>query len=195
MRAPILDQHIRAALKAFILSTDPHAVIYEELPLLRGCGRADIVSVNGVIAAFEIKSERDSLTRLETQVPQYASAFEYNTVVVANRHLKAARAKVPRTWGLAVAEMRKGKLCIRNVRRAMLNRCIDRQSLTRLLWKQECVRALSARGVKVNRNAPVVELWEHLEQLPSDSLCGEVRRALKARRASESADSRTLDGD
>jgi hypothetical protein len=193
--APVRDPQIRRALIAYLKEKEPDAVIFEELPLLRGAGRADVVSVNGSLDGFEIKSERDSLARLVTQTRNYGSAFEYTTVVVAPKHLKSVRAKIPRGWGIMTAESNAGRVSIVPKRPAWRNHDIDRQALIRLMWRRECVWALRNHGVKAGRNALVIDLWAKLMKLPTKTICREVRNALKARRGSESAGQRKPCGD
>jgi hypothetical protein len=184
---PVRDPQIRRALIAYLKETEPDAVIFEELPLLRGAGRADVVAVNGSLAGFEIKSERDSLARLITQTGNYGSALEYTTVVVSPKHLKSIRSKIPRAWGIMAAESKLGGLSVFPLRRPWRNRNLDRQALIHLMWKQECVRALRNHGIKSERNALVIDLWAKLMELPIKTICREVRDALKIRSGFESA--------
>jgi hypothetical protein len=181
MQAPVLDPHIRAVLVAKLRADDPSAVIFQEQPLSRSERRADVVAVNGSICGYEIKSERDSLARLAGQADHYAGVCEYMTVVLARRHLRRARCTVPAQWGIMVAEPAPEGLTLRSVRRARRNRRLDTEALIRLLWRDECVRVLRNNGVRVKRNALVIDLWASMALLPPRTLLREVRDALKAR--------------
>lgn len=156
-------------------------MILHELPLRRGEHKADVAYVNGVLAGYEIKSERDSLARLPAQVDGYESVFDYSTVVVATRHLKATREVVPKRWGIMVVEMSRNGLTFREVRRPKRNQRLDRRAVVRLLWKEECIAALKSQGISVGRGALVSEIWPKAEALPVRTLCDCVRAALKAR--------------
>jgi hypothetical protein len=191
---PIRDRHIRAALVEHLRQKDPTAAILHELPLSRGERRADVAYVNGVLAGYEIKSDGDSLARLGGQAQEYATVFEYMTMVVARRHLHAVRQMVPRAWGILLAEPTAEGVVFRHVRQPRKNTGQRRDVLVRLMWKEECVRALRAQGIKVSRQASVIDLWPMLEALPMASLCGYVRDALKGRDGSGSAASRTPGG-
>src|SRR5437773_2095115 len=79
----MLDGDIRKALVERLNREDPSAAIFHELPLLRGKGRADIAAVNGVLAGYEIKSERDTLRRIVAQRNHYDSVFDVVVIVVA----------------------------------------------------------------------------------------------------------------
>jgi hypothetical protein len=48
--------------------------------------RADLIMANGKLAVFEIKSERDTLERLEGQLASYEKFFEQVTIVCAEKH-------------------------------------------------------------------------------------------------------------
>ena len=67
---------------------DGDTILVEELGLCRGFVRADIAVVNGLMKGFEIKSERDTLQRLQKQVEAYSRIFDTATIVVAGRHLR-----------------------------------------------------------------------------------------------------------
>jgi len=62
--------------------------------------RADLVMANGKLAAFEIKSDRDSLDRLEGQLQSYLRFFEQVSVVCAERHLPGVLATAPAEVGV-----------------------------------------------------------------------------------------------
>src|SRR5262249_24504419 len=119
----------------------------------------------------------------------------YMTIVVAPRHLRGARGAVPKTWGILAVVASATGVTFRKVSEPRRNNAVDRRALTRLLWKPECVRILRAEGIAVDRNAPVITLWEMLEALPRKVLCAHVRDALKARGGPESGCSRTPNGD
>lgn len=179
----LLDQDIRNALKSALRELDGSAAIIEELPLLRGRGRADLAFVNGELCGYEIKSERDSLVRLGVQADHYERVFEFITIVAAKKHLKAARKKIPQGWGIIEARQANGKteLCPR--RKAQRNQKLDNSALARLLWKNECVSILRKTGHAVRQQAPVATLWSLVEQMNTEQLCDEVRNALKRRQA------------
>lgn len=179
----MLDSEIRSELTHLLRQQDASAAIIHELPLLRGRGRADLAFVNGSLSGYEIKSDRDSLRRLGDQVQHYDSVFEYATVVVTHSHIKNARRIIPQRWGICVVRDQDGKPAIQRVRNPRRNPVTDSEALARLLWKRECVRALTRNGVKASVCTPVLRLWEAVARLPQSRLLQEVRLALKARRA------------
>jgi hypothetical protein len=177
----VFDEDIRFVLKCFLRDKDGTAAILEELPLLRGRGRADLAFVNGELCGYEIKSDADSLVRLGTQTDHYQSVFEFVTLVAARKHLKHARKRIPRSWGIIEAQEINGQVILRERRKPQRNRFIDKAALARILWKKECLRILSKLGMRTSSCTPVREIWRLIESLPSQTLCDEVRQALKAR--------------
>lgn len=90
------EQEIRSLLQAK-LAASPHgqgAAFVSELFIDSFARRADLVMANGKLAAFEIKSERDSLDRLDGQLDTYLRLFEHVTVVCASRHVQGVQARI-----------------------------------------------------------------------------------------------------
>lgn len=179
--AQMNDKLIRAALLRHLESTDPTAVIYHELPLSRGEGRADCAAVNGSLTGFEIKSEKDSLSRLEKQIQDYEKVFDFCNIVVATKHLRRARALIPNAWGIIVAEQNTEQVHLSVRRKARRNSGTSIQALIRLMWKTEALAALRKNGKSANANIPVRAMWFALEDLGKAKVATEVRIALKQR--------------
>jgi len=180
-RVLLRDSDIRRVLVAKLRRDDAEAAIFQELPLLRGEGRADVVSVNGVIAGYEIKSDRDSLARLASQTGQYASVCEYMTVVVTWRHLERARAMLPARWGICIADLDGTNVVLEAVRKPRRNGRPDKEALIKMLWRNECGRVLKRAGLSSPRGTPIINVWSRLMHLPIRFLCNAVRDELKAR--------------
>jgi hypothetical protein len=64
-----------------------------------GC-KADLAILNGTATVYEIKSERDSLSRLERQVAAYATVFAKVYVIAAESHVEAVAKTVPEFVGI-----------------------------------------------------------------------------------------------
>ena len=62
--------------------------------------KADVVILNGTSTVYEIKSERDSLYRLEKQIAAYMKVFATVNVIVGKNHAEAVRNSVPRDVGV-----------------------------------------------------------------------------------------------
>jgi hypothetical protein len=193
--ACLLDEHIREALKKNLRQQDSTAAIIDELPLMRGRGRADLAFVNGELCGFEIKSEADSLVRLGSQTGNYESVFEFNTIVAAPKHLELASHRLPTTWGIIEAfRDLNGRTKLVPRRPAQRNHKLDNRALARLLWKNECLSILRKMEIETRPHAPVIELWNMIESLGTPLLCVEVREALKRRQTKVVAQQTPCDG-
>ena len=62
--------------------------------------RADLIMAGDKLAVFEIKSDLDSLVRLDGQLNSYLRFFEQVTVVCAQRHLKGIEARASMHVGI-----------------------------------------------------------------------------------------------
>ena len=89
------------------------ASLISELCIDRFERRVDLVQVGARLAAFEIKSDRDRLTRLPGQLDSYCRFFERVTVVCALRHLTAVQAQTPAAVGLWTVDAERGVKVVR----------------------------------------------------------------------------------
>lgn len=65
-----------------------------------GDRKADVVILNGTGTAYEIKSERDSLTRLRQQVFSFSTVFPRVNVIVGEAHLSDVTSSIPLDIGV-----------------------------------------------------------------------------------------------
>lgn len=65
-----------------------------------GACKADLVILNGTATVYEVKSERDSLARLERQIAAYRRVFARVYVITAESHLGCVIGGVPRDVGV-----------------------------------------------------------------------------------------------
>jgi hypothetical protein len=179
------DKDIRLALVAHVASADHDTVVFEELPLCRGIGRADVAAVNGALWGYEIKGSGDSVRRLPKQVDDYEHIFDYCVVAVAPNHLRAAREIVPAHWGIILAHETDTGLTLKPIRKPHRNHRVDPQALIRLMWRREAFKALRNHGVKLDQHTLVSTIWDvMIAKLSRRLIAAEVRAALKARAGS-----------
>jgi hypothetical protein len=62
--------------------------------------KADVAILNGTATVYEVKSERDSLARLERQIAAYATVFAKVYVIAAESHIRAVANTVPDFVGI-----------------------------------------------------------------------------------------------
>jgi len=177
---PLLREQLRSSYDA-----DRSTIIIEEMGLCRGSVRVDIAVLNGNLKGYEIKSAQDTLTRLLAQAAVYNRIFDTMTVVVAERHLRAASTMIPSWWGIQVviAPPSSSSLTIEHERHETNNPGVDPNSLVQLLWRDEALRLLDQRnGLKSLRSKPRRVLWDALAQtVPVPELKDMVRECLKSR--------------
>lgn len=131
-----------------------HYSIIEELGLMHGNVRVDMVVVNGVTHGYELKSDLDTLRRLPEQMREYNSVFDKITLVVGKKHLHEAIQMIPDWWGVMIAKISEsdGALSLLTIRDADENCNKDSLAIARLLWRNEALSILeeleSADGVR-----------------------------------------------
>jgi hypothetical protein len=68
--------------------------------------KADIAILNGTTTVYEIKSERDSLTRLERQIASYRKIFASVFVIAGENHIDSILDATPRDVGVMSLDRR-----------------------------------------------------------------------------------------
>ena len=68
--------------------------------------KADLAILNGTATVYEVKSERDSLVRLQKQVATYATVFAKVYVIASDSHVAAVESTVPHDVGILVLNRR-----------------------------------------------------------------------------------------
>ena len=92
------ERVIKHALVDF-LKTNQDTILFE-MPILSS--RVDIGRINGNSYAYEIKTELDSLNRIEKQINDYSQVYEYIILVIAPLFLKEVLDLVPDYCGIWV---------------------------------------------------------------------------------------------
>ena len=194
------DIHIRGALKREILAQykdDRETVIIEELGIQHGASRIDLAVVNGVLHGFELKSDRDTLTRLSEQARAYGAVFDQLTLVVGERHVLRAVDIVPQWWGIRVARAEPEGLSFCDLKLPMDNPSPDPMSIVTLLWRGEALSCLEDLGsAKGMHSKPRTAIYAKLvDKADLNYLRDRVRRCLRARQDWRSGETRLSCGD
>jgi hypothetical protein len=167
---------IRTELERRVRLSDPTARLIPELGVRGGAGRIDLAAAGSELAGWEIKGSRDSLLRLERQADIYSQIFHRLTLVATERHLVAARDRVPDWWGLMGVDG--GELTI--VRAPERNPSPDPMALAELLWKDEALAIIEQRfGRRVR--GPRRVIWQQLVDSTNDHemaqiVCAQLRQ-------------------
>lgn len=80
------------------------AVVLNEMRAVSS--KADVVIVNGKLTAYEIKSERDTLGRLGSQIVDYRRVFSSVNVIAHERHVDSVVGEVPSDVGILMLSRR-----------------------------------------------------------------------------------------
>ena len=135
------DFQIRQAFHDVILKDEhqcTNTFVVDELGLMNGKSRADIAVLNGKMIGYEIKSDRDSLTRLPSQVLAYNRIFDKAFIIVDEKHLNKAFQIIPDWWGIyVIRQLNSQSFQFEYFREGECNKGQDSYSIVQLLWKEE----------------------------------------------------------
>jgi hypothetical protein len=152
------------------------SLLINEFPLTRLGTRVDLVSFsNNKFHAFEIKSAKDTLVRLQRQVLSLRKCFELVTIVVDRVHLVKALTCVSKQVGVIVFE--NGRL--ETYRNATPNRQIKSAILG--LISQAGVKKLTGQKSKPNDRRTRSALEKHAMRTPLSSVRHKLVEELKSR--------------
>lgn len=174
------DADIRPMLCRRLRAGNPEALVLDEVGLMHGHVRVDVAALSpDCFHGYELKADADSLRRLPVQVWRYGEVLDACTLVTGPRHLDAVLQLLPPWWGLLVVtgeDFHLGRAARPNPEPVNLN-------TARLLWRDEVVALLEARGsMRGFRAASKLKLYHHLlEVVPADEQRGLVRRTVLAR--------------
>ena len=181
------DSEIREALHRKVLKAGHRCnetVIIDELGLVHGKNRIDVAVLNGYLHGYEIKSAKDTLTRLPSQLSQYRLSLQKLTIVVAPNHMDGVLSIAPEWSGVIVARMGpRGGINFTTLRRAAINPETDCFTLAHLLWHKEAVELLAGLGLpKKELNKSRKQLYEIIarEASPAD-LVAWIKEKFKTR--------------
>ena len=153
-------------------------IVIDELGLNHGKCRADIAVINGRFVGYEIKSDSDSLHRLEGQVESYSDVFDKASIVVGDRYINSIQSHIPKWWGVIVSVRgSKGAVNFEIIRKAQKNKSVEPISIAKLLWRNEAIEILQKSEIsnKILRQ-PRSVLYEYIAN--TLSIC-ELRKSVR----------------
>ena len=195
------DCHIRTSLKRELFEryrNDSDTLIVEELGLCHGEVRIDLAVINGSFHGYELKSDRDTLSRLPTQANEYSRVFDKITLVTGCKHAYEAIKLIPEWWGVRIVEQDLvGKMRFHNIRREKMNPSADAVAITKLLWREEAISFLdeidSADGVRSKTKREIYK--KIIEKADLKTIRMKIRQQLRMRRNWRFAGQQKLDDD
>ena len=194
------DQSIRQFIRQEFLnqkSPNQDAFLLEEIGVLHGLGRIDMLMVGKVLHGIEIKSERDSLARLPDQVRIFGSVMDLMTLFVAFRHADRALKMVPSWWGVNLVDLDpEGVVSMYPARSPTLNLTVSPLALAKLLWKVEALDLIKQVGVdpkpyQSKTRFSIQQLVCEVATLPQ--IQNHVRACFSCRKSRQSAEVQKLD--
>jgi hypothetical protein len=194
------DKQIRVAVREKVFCrylAEPGAFVLEELGVRHGAARVDFALVNGFLHGFELKSNRDNLSRLPHQALMYNMVFDQMTLVVGDRHAAEALTIIPDWWGVSGFSVdNESQILFTELREPQLNLTVDKASVVKLLWKNEVLEILAEVGAdKGMRSKSRKQMYgKLLECAGLDFIRAKTRRCLALRKAGR-FDERRMSGD
>ena len=184
---PTRDADIRPALMDFLAAeatSDNDLSCIEELGICGGESRVDFAVLGSSIHGYEIKSESDSLSRLQTQIGYYCRALAFVTAVVAEKHCNSLLESAPSWWGVLLVKETADGITVERARTSRRNPSLDPYAVAQFLWRDEALELLSIQGLDSGvRAKPRKFLWERLcDSIEIDELVCMVSEKLQQRR-------------
>lgn len=173
--------------------SDPTTKVVSEMDVCFGASRIDIAVINGRIHGFEIKSERDKLERLPSQIKAYNKVFDTVTVVVSENHFPKIVEMVPDWWGIFCVSKDNQVPSLTITRHYELNKEVDVFYLVQLLWKNELLELLGTKGKKSKTRFALCKMA--VENIEEENIKEFVREKLKSRKDWRAVQLQQLYGD
>lgn len=161
------------------LSQGGEDTFINELCFIDRARRADLVLANGSLSAFEIKSERDTLSRWQGQQEDYLTCFEKVWLCVHAKHIEPALQKTHGDVGVLVID---DFSSISMLRRAGRSSQLDIYNLTGFLWRADLDRLGRAYDLQIRSRMRIKEVRQIIaNELPVNIINKFVIETLKSR--------------
>ncbi|MEI6524187.1 MAG: sce7726 family protein [Bacteroidota bacterium] len=164
------DPQIRLAFHNKILRKahlNSDTFILDEFSLRNGEIRADIAVLNGKLIGYEIKTEKDTLQRLESQMIAYSEVFDQAYIISSENHLPKALEIIPKWWGIyLIKQTKNGKFLFLKYRTGLKNIGKDGLGISQLLWKDEVISILESQfQIKIKSKQTKCQLYAILTEV------------------------------
>ena len=134
-----------------LISQNPSTVSIFELPI--GSSRVDICKINGHSAAYEIKTDLDTFSRLEGQLHDYFDVFESVYVITSDSRWSDLPDYVPDECGIYSYRKRNdGSYCFCARRRATRSKAFDSEKQLYVMPKTAITSAFDVSAGKLSKN-------------------------------------------
>lgn len=127
-----------------------------------GVSKADVVVLNGSTSVYEVKSERDRLDRLPSQIESYRKVFSRINIITAEKHLKSVKSMVSSETGLFLLTKKNE---ISTIRKAVDNyEEIDPAIIFDSLQEREAKKILQLAGIPLP-NTTNVNMYKAMKKI------------------------------
>lgn len=180
---PLSEREIKLAVLDYLGRKNAlqDGVVINELPVANWSRRADLAVANGKLQAFEIKSDLDSLRRLDAQIALFATRFDKVVVVTTARFLTPALERLPAYVEIWEAARKDNNVELRVVRRGSTREIKNKRILASYLLKSELVSFVRSSGAEIAQGASRDELESLVDTMPLNRLRAYVLERLKQR--------------
>lgn len=194
------DEDIRKQLRIEIpayFENERDIMVVEELGCCQGAARIDVAVITTTLNGFEIKSDHDTLDRLDFQAQAYSLVFDEVTLIATKTHLQMVEdaSIVPGWWGIWEAVQDHMGTRLVPIRQPKPNPRRNALQVASLLWRDEVIDILTDLQVTGIKSKTRFELWNILVEMVSLSeLTRLVTRTLRARGNWRAAQQQTSNG-
>lgn len=157
------------------------AALINEMVVANWSRRVDLAVANGNLHAYEIKSDLDSLKRLDGQLDSYVARFDKVTVVCAPRFTTEVLKRTPPSVEVLEVYYHGNEVEFRVARRGQLKPVKDKGILLSFLLKVELVDLLKRNSIAVEASLARGALEIAACAIPLNAIRGYVLECLKAR--------------
>ncbi len=160
------EKKIKCLLLDYIMKKYQTRIVGIEIPFLSGKRWADVLIItnNGEMIAFEIKSDLDSLKRMSRQLQDYTKTFDQVYVIFSTKFKKNNLIRaLPKSIGYAFINNK--KLDFDFIKQAYLKQRLSKENLLFFLWKKDLTKyqtkktdtvALLRRRMKKSQNLAII---------------------------------------
>lgn len=157
------------------------AALINEMVVANWSRRVDLAVANGNLHAYEIKSDLDSLKRLDGQLDSYLARFDKVTVVCATKFTAEVLKRTPPSVEVLEVFYHGEQVEFRVARRGQLKPVKDKGILLSFLLKAELVDLLKQNFIAIDASSTRRALEIAADSLPLNTIRGYVLECLKSR--------------
>lgn len=158
---------------------DHDAVLINELPISNFTRRVDLVVANGKLHAIEIKSDADSLTRLEGQIETYLQYFDKVTLVCSHKFTEKAKSLLPKEVEIIEFTLKDHNPCLSVKQRGKTQLVSSVEHFLSFLDKKQLIQILKNKRFACQHGESKAQLLEKATKLPKSYWRTSVLACLK----------------